>query len=195
MRFGIVTGVVSVVVLAVGAAIAAAPPLFTLDRAGERWVEQTAGRMTLDEKIGQLIVPSVDSSFLSTDSDAYDELARLVREYHVGGFHVFGASQPTPGVLLNAGYGSVLLGQPLSAASLLNRLQALSSLPLMNTADFEAGVGFRLSGATTFPRQMAFGAIAGDSAVRLVRESARVTGIESRAINVQVDFAPIADVN
>src|SRR5260370_15597494 len=98
-----------------------APPLFPLDRAGERWVDQTRAKLTLDEKIGQLIVPSVESSFLSTDSDAFDELARLVREYHVGGFHVFGASQPTPGVLLNAGYGSLLLGHPLSAASLLNR--------------------------------------------------------------------------
>jgi beta-N-acetylhexosaminidase len=190
MRFGIAFCTTAFV-----AALAAAPPLFTLDRAGERWVEQTRARLTLDEKIGQLIVPSVESSFLSTDSDAFDELARLVRDYHVGGFHVFGASQPTPGVLLNAGYGSVLLGHPLSAASLLNRLQNLSSVPLMNTADFEAGVGFRLSGATTFPRQMAFGAIPGDEGVRLVRESARLTGIESRAINVQVDFAPIADVN
>ncbi|HEV3140122.1 MAG TPA: glycoside hydrolase family 3 N-terminal domain-containing protein, partial [Vicinamibacterales bacterium] len=180
---------------AIAAATAAGPPLFPLDRAGERWVEQTRGKLTLDEKIGQLIVPSVESSFLSTDSDAFDELSRLVREYHVGGFHVFGASQPTPGVLLNASYGSVLLGHPLSAASLLNRLQNLSSVPLMNTADFEAGVGFRLAGATTFPRQMALGAIAGDNGVRLVRESARITAIESRAINVQVDFAPIADVN
>jgi beta-glucosidase-like glycosyl hydrolase len=181
---------------AVAAVLTAAPPeLFPLDRAAEQWVEQTRSRLTLDEKIGQLIVPSLESSFLSTDSDTYDELSRLVREYHVGGFHVFGASQPTPGVLLNAGYGSVLLGQPLSAASLLNRLQALSAVPLMNTADFEAGVGFRMSGATVFPRQMAYGAIAGGDAARLVRDSGRITGIESRAVNVQVDFAPIADVN
>ena len=102
---------------------AAGPPLFTLDRAGERWVEQTRAKMTLDEKIGQLIVPSFNSSFLSTDSDKFDELARLVRDYHVGGFHVFGAFQPMPGVLLNASYGTVLLGQPLEAASTLNRLQ------------------------------------------------------------------------
>jgi beta-N-acetylhexosaminidase len=62
----------------------------------------------------------------------------------------------------------------------------------MNTADFEAGVGFRMAGATVFPRQMALGA-ANDE--RLVRESARITGIESLAIGVHVNFAPIADVN
>ena len=64
---------------------------FTLDRAAERWVEQTMKKLTADEKIGQLIVPSFESNFLSTDSDTFDTLTRLVRDYHVGGFHVFGA--------------------------------------------------------------------------------------------------------
>ena len=168
---------------------------FLLDTAAERWVDQTTKTLTLDEKIGQLIVPSFESSFLSTDSDTFDALVRLVREYHVGGFHVFGASQPAPPVLLNPGYGTVILGQPLSAAFLINRLQALSAIPLLNTADFETGAGFRLAGATAFPRQMAIGAIAPGEDLRLVREEARITAIESKAIGVHVNFAPIADVN
>ena len=186
--------------LAIVAALAAAAPppasaLFPLDRAGERWVEQTKRQLTLDEKIGQLIVASFHSSFVSTDSELFDRLSRLVRDYHVGGFHVFGASQPAPAVLLNAAYGTVLLGQPLAAASLLDRLQAMSKVPLLNTSDFETGVGFRIAGATSFPRQMAMGAIAGADGERLVREEARITAIESRALGVQVNFAPIADVN
>jgi beta-N-acetylhexosaminidase len=168
---------------------------FTLDRAGEQWVARTLKKLTVDEKIGQLIVPSLESNFLSTDSDTFDTLTRLVREYHVGGFHVFGASMPAPSVLLNPGYGTVILGQPFSAASLINRLQSMSAVPLLNTADFEAGVGFRIFGATTFPRQMAMGAIAGADGERLVREEARITGVESRALGVQVNFAPVADVN
>ena len=168
---------------------------FTLDRAGTQWVERTLKRLTPDEKIGQLIVPSFESNFLSTDSDTFEMLARLVRDYHVGGFHVFGASQPAPSVLLNAAYGTVILGQPFSAAFLINRLQAMSDVPLLNTADFETGVGFRLFGATSFPRQMAMGAIPGADGARLVREEARITAIESRALGVQVNFAPIADVN
>ncbi|HKB13779.1 MAG TPA: glycoside hydrolase family 3 N-terminal domain-containing protein [Vicinamibacterales bacterium] len=177
-------------------ALSAAPrDPFTLDRAAEQWVADTFKKLTLDEKIGQLIVPSFDSGFISTDSDTFDALARLVREYHVGGFHVFGASVPAPAVLLNPGYGTVILGQPFSAAFLINRLQAMSAVPLLNTADFETGVGFRIAGATAFPRQMAMGAIAGADAVRLVREEARITAIESRALGVQVNFAPVADVN
>jgi beta-glucosidase-like glycosyl hydrolase len=182
-------------VVAAAALVAAPRDPFTLDRDAERWVDDTFKKLTADEKIGQLIVPSFESNFLSTDSDTFDTLSRLVREYHVGGFHVFGASIPAPSVLLNAGYGTVILGQPFSAAFVINRLQALSSVPLLNTADFETGVGFRLFGATSFPRQMAMGAIAGADAARLVREEARITALEARAIGVQVNFAPIADIN
>jgi beta-N-acetylhexosaminidase len=63
---------------------------------------------------------------------------------------------------------------------------------LLNTADFEAGVGFRVAGATVFPRQMAVAA-AGDET--LAFEAARITAVESRAIGVHVNFSPIADVN
>jgi len=174
---------------------ASGPDPFPLDAAGTRWVEQTLKKLTLDEKIGQLIVPSFESNFLSTDSDAFDGLARLVRDYHVGGFHVFGASIPTPSVLLDSHYGTVILGQPLAAASIINRLQAMSSVPLLNTADFETGVGFRIAGATAYPRQMAMGALPPGDDVRLVREEAKITAAEARAIGVQVNFAPLADVN
>src|SRR5437867_4856888 len=167
-------GVFVVAALAAAMTIGASASKRSLDPAAERWVEQTKNTLTLDEQIGQLIVPSFESAYLSSDTDAFDALARLVREYHVGGFHVFGASIPAPPVLLNSTYGTVILGQPLAAASLANRLQALAPVPLMNTADFESGVGFRIAGATLFPRQMAMGAIAGGAAERLVREEARI---------------------
>jgi beta-N-acetylhexosaminidase len=179
----------------VAALVLASLAVSPLDKGAERWVEQTRKTLTLDEKIGQLIVPAFDSTYLSSDTDAFDQLARLVRDYHVSGFHVFGGSQPAPSVLLNAGYGTVILGQPLAAASLVNRLQKLSTVPLLNSADFETGVGFRISGATNFPRQMAMGAIAASDGERLVREEARITALESRALGVQVNFAPVADVN
>jgi beta-N-acetylhexosaminidase len=162
------------------------------DRAAEGWVDSTLRKMTLDQKVGQMLVPSFQSSFISTDSDEFDRLVRLVHEYHVGGFHVFGASEPAPAVLLNPTYGTVTLGQPLAAASTLNRLQAIVPVPLLNTADFEAGAGFRLMGTTAFPRLMAFGA-ADDE--RLAREAGRITAVESRAIGVHVNFAPVVDVN
>jgi beta-N-acetylhexosaminidase len=163
-----------------------------LDRDAERWVGRTLEKMTLDEKIGQMLVPAFDSTYLPSDTDTFEAMRRWVREQHVGGFIAFGGSQPVPGVLLNSGYASVTLGQPLAAASIFNRLQALSAVPLLNSSDFEWGVGMRIAGATSFPRAMAFGATGDD---RLAAEAGRITAIEARAIGVHVNFAPVADVN
>jgi beta-N-acetylhexosaminidase len=170
----------------------AASASVALDREAERWITRTLDRMSLEEKIGQMLVPSFESTYLANDTDAFDTLAGYVRDLHVGGFIAFGGSQPVPGVLLNPAYGNVTLGQPLAAASTFNRLQALSPVPLLNSSDFEWGVGMRIAGATSFPRAMAFGA-AGDE--RLAAEAARITALEARAIGVQVNFAPVSDVN
>src|SRR4029079_18712168 len=159
-----------------------------LDADGEAWVAATLKKMSLDDKVGQLLVSSFGSEFLSTDSDEYDALVKAVHEYRIGGFHVFGGTEAAPDVLLDANYGTVTLGQPLAAASLLNRLQAIAPYPPLTAADFETGLGFRLEGATTFPRNMAFGA-AGDD--RLAFEAGRITAVEGRAIGVQLNFAPV----
>jgi beta-N-acetylhexosaminidase len=166
------------------------PPV--LDRAAEKWVQTTLARMSIEQKVGQLLVSSFQSSYLSTESDGFNQLVKAVHEHHVGGFHVFGASELAPPVLLNPAYGTVTLGQPLEAASTLNRLQAIAAVPLLNTADFEAGVGFRIAGATSFPRAMAFGAARDEP---LAFEAGRVTGREARALGVHVNFAPVVDVN
>ena len=169
-----------------------APLPETLDKAAAQWVEATFKKMSLDDKVGQLVVSSLSSTYLSSDTAIFDTLTQKVSKLRVGGFHVFGGAEAIPTVLLNNNYGSVILGQPLAAASLLNRLQSLSAIPLLNTADFEAGAGFRIQGATVFPRAMAVGA-AGDD--KLAFEAARITALESRAMGVHVNFAPIADVN
>ena len=158
----------------------------------DRWVAATLKKMTLDEKVGQLIVSSFRAEYLSTDSHEYEALVKAITDYKIGGFHVFGGTEPVPDVLLDAHYGTVTLGQPLAAASILNRLQAIAPYPLLVTADFETGAGFRLEGATGFPRNMAFGA-AGDE--KLAYEAGRITAVESRAIGVHVNFAPVVDVN
>lgn len=163
-----------------------------LDKAAEKWVQSTFKTMSLDEKIGQLIVTSTESTYLPTDSDEFEKLAKKVTELHVGGIHVFGGTDRATSALLNNAGGTVILGQPIAAASILNRLQTLSKIPMLNTGDFEAGLGFRIQGATLFPRAMAFGA-AGDD--ELAYEAAKITATESRAIGVQLNFSPIADVN
>ncbi|HEX5070970.1 MAG TPA: glycoside hydrolase family 3 protein [Vicinamibacterales bacterium] len=171
---------------------AQAPIPDALDKAAAKWVDDTIKRMALDDLVGQLVFTSANSTYLASDTDAYDALAQKIRTLHLGGVHLFGGAEPAAALLLNQNAGGTTLGDPLAAASLTNRLQNESPLPLLVSADFEAGLGFRLAGATTFPREMAVGA-AGDE--RLAFEAARITGAESRAIGVHVNFSPVADVN
>lgn len=163
-----------------------------LDREAERWVEQTLQRLTPEQLVGQMLMLRFAGTYTSTDSDAFELAARLVREAHVGGVIGFGGEEAVPQVLLNPTYGPTILGQPLAMASTINRLQALANVPLLAAADFEWGAGMRLAGATRFPRAMAFGA-GGD--VSLAEQAGRLTGREGRALGVHINFAPVADVN
>lgn len=163
-----------------------------LDKGARQWVEATLGKLTLEQLVGQMIFAPLNSTYLSSDTDQYEALVKLVHESHIGGLIAFGGTEPAPSVMLNNTYGAVILGQPLELASLFNRLQSISPLPLLTTSDFEWGVAMRVAGATKFPRAMAFGA-AGDP--QLAYEAGKVVGLESRAIGVHVDFGPVADVN
>ncbi len=171
---------------------AQSPAPAALDREAQRWVDSTIKRMTLDEMVGQVLMPRFAGVYTSSDSQVFDQLTELVKKAHVGGVIGFGGEEPVPPVLLNSTYGHIILGQPLALASTLNRLQALAKVPLITAADFEWGVGMRISGATKFPRAMAFGA-AGDEA--LAAEAGRITAVEGRALGVHINFAPVADVN
>jgi beta-N-acetylhexosaminidase len=163
-----------------------------IDRDAQRWVDATLKKLTPDEMVGQLLMPRFFGVYTASDSDVFDQLARFVQEAHVGGVIGFGGEEPAPQILLNPTYGPIILGQPLALASMLNRLQALSTVPLLTAADFEWGVGMRIAGATKLPRAMAFGAT-GDE--RLAFDAARMSAIEGRALGVHINFAPVADVN
>ena len=148
-----------------GAPAAQSPSPAPLDREAQRWVDSTFKKLTLDQMVGQVLMPRFASVYTSTDSEIYDQLAELIRDAHIGGVIGFGGEEPVPPVLLNDTYGNIVLGQPFDLASMLNRFQAVSPLPLLTAADFEWGVGMRIAGATKFPRAMAFGA-AGDERSR-----------------------------
>src|SRR5262245_17104477 len=179
-----------------GVSLFAATPKRPLDPAAARWVEQTLKRLTLDEKIGQLIVTSLNGTFTGVDSDAYARLRHLVRDVKVGGILVFGGSEPMPGLMLNPVYGNggnaARKGDVFATAAVLNRLQREADIPLLNSADFEGGVGYRLAGATRMARAMAMGATRDTD---LAYRAGKVAAEEGRAVGVGVNFYPIVDVN
>jgi len=173
-----------------------APAKPPLDKAAEKWVRDTFKKMTLEEKVGQLLAPSIDAMVTSTDSDVYEKKLRLVRDLKVGAIHVFGGSELMPAALLNPNYpsgGSAgRKGDPLAAATFINRLQQASSIPLLTTADFEGGAGYILNGTTRLPRAMA---IAATRDPQLAYKAGFVSATEARAIGITVDFYPVLDVN
>jgi beta-N-acetylhexosaminidase len=189
-----------VVALATAPPSPAAPPALARSGASDpkaaAWVKKTLARMTLEEKVAQLVVPGLNGVFTPFDSDAADRLERLVREQKVGGFHVFGGNEALPPALLNPVYGTsggrATKGDALAIAALLNRLQRASALPLVFTADFEGGAGYIVDGATRLPRAMALGATR-DAA--LAERAGRLSAGEGRALGVHVDFYPVVDVN
>ncbi len=181
MRRGAIA-LVAVMAAAMMAECAVAAPPVHLDRKGERWAAATLRKMTLEEKIGQMIVVWAQVQFLNPQSPEYLELRDEMTKYHVGGF---GVTDVVEGPQL-------IMSEPLEAAALTNRLQKDSKYPLLIAADFERGLSMRLVGATAFPAAMAFGA-AGDR--NLARQFGRISAIESRAIGVQWNWFPIADVN
>src|SRR5262249_20164643 len=84
------------------------------------------------------------------------------------------------------------LHDPAGVAVLINHMQGLARVPLMITADFEGGVGYRYQGATRLPRAMAIGATGSED---LAYQAGKIAGEEARAIGVGVNFYPVVDVN
>lgn len=143
------------------------------------WVEQTLASMTLDEKIGQLIIPATVGMFLAQDSETFQQMRRDITEFHVGGYHMLGSE-------------GGILHEPAGVALLINHLQEFARVPLWITADFEGGAGIRFIGATRLPRAMAMGATGNPETAY---QAARITAEEARALGVNVNFYPVADVN
>jgi len=174
--------IAAVFLLADTCGLAASAPAVHLDRKGKSWATKTLHKMSIEEKVGQMIMVWAKVQFLNADSPDYLQLRDEMAKYHVGGF---GVTVPTEGPLL-------IKSEPLEAAELTNRLQNDSKYPLIFAADFERGLSMRLNGGTAFPAAMAFGA-AGDA--NLAKQFGQITGQEARAIGIHWNWFPVADVN
>ncbi len=181
-----------------GSPSAAAPTTTTepgRDRERDRRrIDDLIGRMTLDQKIGQLFVMRV-YGHSATRPDPADvaanrneigvaNAAELIAKYHVGGVMYLGWAHN--------------IRDPHQVAALSGGIQkaALASsapVPVLISTDQEYGTVARIGApATLFPGAMALGA--GGSAAD-VRTAARTAGAELAALGIRQDYAPVADVN
>src|SRR5207302_5948414 len=153
-----------------------------LSPAASAWVESALRKMTVDEKIGQLLFTTYHGSFTSTDSDAYQQLLHDVQALHVGGFIVITHGSPL-GIVKSQAYPTALLA---------NQLQSKSKLPLLIGADFERGTAMRYDEGTSFPTAMA---VAAGGNPKDAYTMGKITASEARATGVHWVYAPDSDVN
>jgi len=133
-----------------------------------QWVDSIFDSMTLDERIGQLIIikanpePSYQESILKNISD-----------YKIGG------------ILFSNGSLS-------DQAESTNVYQQASRIPLWITFDGEWGLSMRLDDTPRFPKNMMLGAIVNNN---LIRSYGEEMGRECREMGIHINFAPVLDVN
>jgi beta-N-acetylhexosaminidase len=161
------------VILAAGCARVLFKPEMAFGPSEAKWVEKTMASMTLEEKIGQMVVWRYNGQFVNQDSDYIERLKSLIVERKIGGLILYG-------------------GEVYETAHLTNTVQRLAKIPLLIASDFERGIGNQISGATLFPPLMAVGATWSEEQAYLM---GKVTALEGRALGIHMTYSPVVDVN
>lgn len=160
-------------IMAAGCVRVIVKPSLTFGPSEARWVKKTLNRMTLEEKVGQMVCCAYSGHFVNSDSDFLHNLEALIREQKIGGFILFG-------------------GEVYETAYLTNSLQNKAEIPLLIASDLERGLGNQIDGTTLFPPLMSLGAAGSDELAYLM---GKITAIEARAIGIHMTYAPVVDVN
>ena len=137
------------------------------------WALDTLKKLTLRQKIAQMMVFRMNMKFINFDSEEWKEIESLLRSDGVGIVHIW-------------------FGEAGSALTILNKMQKLSKIPLLVEADIESGLGRRYNGAVTLPPMMAIAAT-GDA--KYAYKAGMVSAEESRSVGIHFNLAPVVDVN
>ncbi len=140
------------------------------DPACNRWVDSVMARMSVEEKVGQLLMATVPAK---DNKEARKRMRDLVKKQKIGG-------------LLFAE------GTAEEQAALTNLAQKVADVPLLVAFDGEWGLAMRLDGMPDFPRNAALGCMADNE---LIEAYGREVARELRLLGVHVNFAPVADVH
>jgi len=139
------------------------------------WVDSVFKTLSPDEQIAQLMVVRLSTINANKTVTFYDSLvSELIKQYNIGSLCVF-------------------QGSPVKQATILNRLQAMAKTPLLVTIDAEWGVGMRMTDSVLpLPKQMMMGAVQDSS---IPYQYGRIVAEQCKRIGIQVNFAPVVDVN
>ncbi len=144
--------------------------------ASTKWVDSVFATLNKDQRIAQLMVVRLSSIDSKTRTVSfYDaKVMELIKKYNIGGVCLF-------------------QGSPVKQAEIINKLQAKAKTPLLMCIDAEWGVGMRIiDSVLPLPRQMMLGAMKNEG---VVYKYGKLVAEQCKRIGVQVNYAPVVDVN
>ncbi|MCY7844350.1 glycoside hydrolase family 3 protein [Bacillus haynesii] len=149
----------------------------------EQNIKQMVSSMSLEEKIGQMLMPDFRNWKKKGESSAKgltemnDEVAGIIQKYRLGGVILFAEN-------VTGTEQTVRLTDGLQKAS--------PDIPLFITIDQEGGIVTRLESGTNLPGNMAVGA---SSSSKNAFRSGKIIGKELVSLGINVNFSPVLDVN
>jgi beta-N-acetylhexosaminidase len=155
----------------------------------ERNIDDLVSRMTIEEKIGQMLIVGFQGT------EAKEQAEQLVKKYHVGSIILYEGNIKN---MRDERISIADLRVPRTVALLSNSLQELASqtrrrIPLLIAVDQENGSALIIEkGITLLPSAMAIGATRSEE---YAFQAGRITGEELRAMGIHMDLAPVADIN
>lgn len=151
-------------------------PCFAQQKEADAWVDSVFKTLSPEEQIAQLMVVRLSSINAKTKEITFfdKQVSELIKNYNIGGVCLF-------------------QGSPVEQANMVNALQAIAKTPVMICIDAEWGVGMRMTDSVLpLPKQMMLGAM-NDSSI--VYEYGRIVADQCKRIGIQVNYAPVVDVN
>ena len=137
------------------------------------WADSVFNTLNDDQRIAQLMVLR-ESSYSKDGPIYYDSaITDAIQKYNIGGICLF-------------------QGTPVKQANFINQFQSIAKTPLMVCVDAEWGVGMRLDSVMPLNHQMMLGAMSDSS---LVYEYGKLVGEQCKRMGIQVNFAPVVDIN
>lgn len=134
------------------------------------YIDSILSTLSIEEQIAQLLMVPIYSY---ADRSDWDEAENWMQDLGLGGV-------------------ICMQGGPENQRIRIRRLQERSEIPLMVASDAEWGSGMRLDSTRSFPRALTLGATRDPE---LVRQFGRIVGESLRSTGIQVNFAPVVDVN
>lgn len=151
-------------------------PAKAAERDNTMVAKEIVSRMTLEEKIGQMIMPAMRKWNGKNVTVLNAELSEAIRKYKFGGIILFAENTP----------------ETEQTVRLIDQMQQAAPYPLMIAIDQEGGTVTRLGQGTNFGGNMALTATGN---IQNTIDVSNAIGEELSALGIQIDFAPVVDVN